>query len=44
MVLELELELELVIVLDMESKIVESDFRWTLDASIIGSNPGVTKD
>ena len=30
--------------MDMESKIVEPDFRWTLDASIIGSNPGVTKE
>ena len=30
--------------LTLELIIVEPDFRWTLDASIIGSNPGGTKN
>ena len=30
--------------LKLELIIVDPDFRWTLDASIIGSNPGGTKN
>ena len=30
--------------LTLELIIVDPDFRWTLDASIIGSNPGGTKN
>ena len=36
--------MELLIVLKLELIIVDPDFRWTLDASIIGSNPGGTKN